>query len=436
MVDIDQKIEELIKDLGQDYKILQYVYNGGTFIPGKTPVYYSGPYFNNLEIIASIKSLLIGKWISSGENVQKFEHEFAKKINQLFGVMVNSGSSANLIMLASLKKYYAWEDDSEIIVSVVGFPTTVSTIYQNRMIPVFVDIEPETLNFDLSLIESKINNKTKAILLSPVLGNPPNIDDLVFLCEKYDLKLILDCCDSLGSKWRDQYLGEYAVASSHSFYPAHTISTGEGGMITTNIREVANIAKRLINWGRGCVCVGEENLLPQGVCNRRFSCWLDGYPEVIDHKYLFSEIGYNLKPLDLQGSIGLVQLEKLDEILIKRNNSKKVISDLFIKYIDEIKIPKILNHSDPIAFGTPFICSTKEQKQKLVIFLEKNFIQTRNYFAGNLLLHPGYKKLDDYRNYTISNLVYDRVFFVGASPAYGTEIFDYFEDTLSKFKND
>jgi len=435
-MDIHDSIEKLIEDIGKDYKTLQYVYNGKQFIAGETPVYYSGPYWNNEEVIAAIQSLLTGKWLSAGEQVKKFEHEFSNKINQHFGTMVNSGSSANLVMIAALKKYYGWNDGDEIIVSVVGFPTTISVIPQNGLVPVFIDIELDTLNFDVSQIEEKISDKTRAIFLSPVLGNPPDIDDILFICEKHNLKLILDCCDSLGTKWKDKYLGEYAVASSHSFYPAHTASTAEGGMITTNIREVSNIAKGISSWGRACVCSGVENLLPNGICNHRFDKWLDKYDGIVDHKYVFNYMGYNLKPLDLQGSIGLIQLKKLDEIMSKRKISKKEIEAIISKRVNNVGFPQSLDLADVVWFGTPIICESKEQKQKLVTYLEKNKIQTRNYFAGNILLHPGYSHLDDYKKYPNANQVLDRVFFLGASPHYDNKVFDYIDAVMKDFAND
>ena len=434
-MDIHDSIEKLIEDIGKDYNTLQYVYNGKQFIAGETPVYYSGPYWDNEEVIAGIQSLLTGKWLSAGEQVKKFEHEFSNKINQHFGTMVNSGSSANLVMISALKKYYGWNDGDEIIVSVVGFPTTISVISQNGLTPIFIDIELDTLNFDTSLIEEKISDKTKAIFVSPVLGNPPDIDTILSICENHDLKLILDSCDSLGTKWKDKYLVEYAVASSHSFYPAHTISTAEGGMITTNIREVSNIAKGISSWGRACVCSGVENLLPNGICNHRFDKWLEDYDGIVDHKYVFNYMGYNLKPLDLQGSIGLVQLAKLDEIMAKRNISQKSIQNIFARNIVDIKFPETFVSADVVWFGTPLICESKEQKQKLVKYLEANKIQTRNYFAGNILIHPGYRHLDDYKRYPNANQVLDRVFFLGASPHYDEKIFNYIEGVVKGFEN-
>lgn len=434
MINIHDEIESLIQKIGKDYNVLAYVYNGKEFVEGETPVYYSGPYWDNEEAIAGVESLLTGKWISAGEKVKEFEKLFSNKINQLFGTMVNSGSSANLIMIGALKKYYQWKDDDEIVLSVVGFPTTTSVIVQNNLKPIFVDIELDTLNFDLSLIEEKITGKTRAIFVSPVLGNAPDFDKILFLCEKYNLKLILDSCDSLGSKWDGKYLVEYAVASSHSFYPAHTLSTGEGGMITTNIREVSNLAKSFSSWGRGCVCSGVENLLPNGICNHRFDKWLDNYNGIVDHKYVFNNMGYNLKPLDLQGAIGLVQLPKLDEIISKRNNSKHRISAIFNKYLPNIYTPNQLQKSETSWFGTPLLCESKEQKQKLVSHLEKNKIQTRNYFAGNLLIHSGYSHLDDYSKYQNANQVLDRVFFLGASPHYDEKVFNYIEEIIKNYE--
>lgn len=424
---------ENIKELVNNHDI-PYVYNNKKFIPGKTPVYYSGPFWDDLEIASAINSLLNGKWIVSGENVHKFEKKFSKMFNVKFSHMVNSGSSANLILIAGLKKRFGWEDDDEIILSPVGFPTTISVVYQNKLKPIFVDIEWDTLNFDLNQIESKITPKTKGIFVSPVLGNPPNFDVLIELCEKYNLKLIGDNCDSLGSKWGEKYLNEYYVAFSNSFYPAHHISTGEGGMVCTNDELLSKLFVSLSWWGRDCYCVGSANLLSCGTCGKRFDNWLDNYNGIIDHKYVFNDMGYNLKPMDLQGAIGLVQLNKFKEIEEKRKKSKTKIQSIFLNNIDGISVPLVLDSADVCWFGSPFICENKELKESLVAFLEENKIQTRNYFAGNILLHNGYSFLDDYKNYPEANKVLDKVFFVGAAPHYTNEIFEYIEETIKKFK--
>jgi CDP-6-deoxy-D-xylo-4-hexulose-3-dehydrase len=255
--------------------VAPYTYNSANFIPGKTPVYYSGPYWDERETAAGVDAFINGKWITAGSHVHKFEAEFGKKFKTKYNLMVNSGSSANLVLIAALKKRYSWNDEDEIIVSPVGFATTISVLYQNRLKPVFVDMEWETLNFDLSKVEQKITAKTKGIFVSPVLGNPPDMDRLVALCEKYGLKLIGDNCDSLGSKWNGKYVSEYYVAFSNSFYPAHHISTGEGGMVCTNDEEIGKLMISMAWWGRDCYCVGSANLLSCGTCGNRFDKWLE-----------------------------------------------------------------------------------------------------------------------------------------------------------------
>ena len=413
--------------------VAPYIYNSNNFEPGKTPIYYSGPYWDEKEITAAVDTFLNGKWITTGEKVFMFEKYFSNKFNVKHSFMVNSGSSANLVMIAALKKRFGWEDDDEIIVSPVGFATTISVLYQNRLKPVFIDIEWETLNFNLDLIASKINSKTKAIFVSPVLGNPPDMDRLLAICEKYGLMLIGDNCDSLGSKWDGKYLNEYYVAFSNSFYPAHHISTGEGGMICTNDDDLKKLIMSIAWWGRDCYCVGSANLLSCGTCGKRFSNWLESYDGIIDHKYVFSNMGYNLKPLDLQGAIGYEQLNKFDEIEENRKRSKETIEHIFTSNIEGLRGVTSLDKADVSWFGTPFICEEEGLKHRLVQYLEDNKIQTRNYFAGNILLHPGYSFLDDSSKYPEANKVLDKVFFIGAAPHYTEPVFEYIQDVIKKF---
>jgi CDP-6-deoxy-D-xylo-4-hexulose-3-dehydrase len=413
--------------------VAPYLYNSGNFVPGETVIPYSGPYWDNKESEAAIDTFLNGTWISSGAKVNEFEKAFSKKFNTGYSLMVNSGSSANLVMITALKKFYNWKDGDEVIVSPVGFPTTISVLFQNILTPVFVDIEWNTLNFDIEEIGKKITSRTKAIFLSPVLGNPPNIDSIVALCTKFGLKLILDNCDSLGTKWDGKYLNEYSVASSCSFYAAHTLCTGEGGMISTNDKELMKVMVSISHWGRDCTCIGSENMSLKGSCGHRFGKWLDNYDGIVDHKYVFGNMGYNLKPLDLQGVIGLVQLEKFTEIEAKRKHSKAMIDQIVTDNISGVFGVKTLNYADVCWFGTPFICLEKGLKQRLVAHLEKNLIQTRNYFAGNILIHPGFEFIDDYKSYPEANKVLDKVFFIGSAPHYTQDIFDYIEEVIKKF---
>lgn len=414
--------------------VAPYIYNAENFEEGKTSIYYSGPYWDNKEIEAAINSFLNGKWITAGEKVHQFESRFSTKFNVKYSHMVNSGSSANLVLIAGLKKRFNWQDDDEIIVSPVGFPTTISVLYQNRLKPVFVDIEWDTLNFDITKIEEKITDKTRGIFISPVLGNPPDMDYLTNLANKYSIVLIGDNCDSLGSKYDEKLFSDYCVAFSNSFYPAHHISTGEGGMVCTNDEALKSTFISLSWWGRDCYCVGSANLLSCGTCKRRFDNWLENHDGIIDHKYVFTNMGYNLKPLDLQGAIGIEQLKKFDVIETKRKESKERIEEIFIKNIPGLKKVQVLEKAEPCWFGTPFICEDSKTKNKLVAYLEANKIQTRNYFAGNILLHPGYKFLDDYKKYPEANKVLNKVFFVGAAPHYNESVFNYIEKVVSKYE--
>jgi CDP-6-deoxy-D-xylo-4-hexulose-3-dehydrase len=429
---LEAEIRDFLTNVGNNHQIFKYLYNTtpDTFVPFETPVYYSSPYWDNQEIVAFMKAILEGKWITSGEMVHKFEAQFSKKFKLNHSVMVNSGSSANLALIGAVKKYLDWQDGDEIILSVVGFPTTLAPLLQNNLKPVFIDIELDSLNFDLELIEKKITPKTKAIFLSPVLGNPPNMDRLLEICEKHSIELLLDNCDSLGSTWRGKYLNEYAIASSTSFYPAHHISTGEGGMVSSNIKEIIKIARSLAWWGRACDCVGATNLLPCGGCGKRFDNWLPDYDGIVDHRYVFTNIGYNLKPLDFQGAIGSVQLEKFEEIEQRRIQSKKRLQGILEEYVEGIKVPNELPEATTCWFGTPIVCPDSESKRALVEYFEKNKIQTRNYFAGNILLQPAYKHLENAEHYPNANVVLDRVFFIGAAPHYHEKIFEYIQERL------
>ena len=430
---MQQLIDDLIKSASQiDSNIFPYIANKKNFDPEKDTVYYSGPYWDDTEIKEIINSVLYGKWLSSGEKVNKFEKEFSKKFNFNHSVMVNSGSSANLVMIAALKKYFGWVDGDEIIVCACGFATTIAPIAQNGLKPVFVDIDWSDLNWDIDQIASKITRKTRAIISSPVLGNAYNMDDVLDLCESSNIHFIADNCDSLGSKWNDSYLTNCAVAASCSFYPAHHICTIEGGMVSSNVKEIVDLARSFAWWGRDCYCVGAQNLLSCGTCGKRFDNWLKDYDGIVDHKYVFSNMGYNLKPLDLQGGIGSVQLKKFDEIHYLRRFNKLAIQSI-VERIPGVRVVNEREESETSWFGVPIICSTKDQKQKLVNHLESNRIQTRNYFAGNILLHPGYRHLDDASKYPKANQVLDKVFFLGCSPTITENMLGYIESVIDKF---
>jgi len=426
---IDNMISELVGAVGTP----KYAYNCKEFNPEKDTVFYSGPYWDNKEVEAAVKAFLTGRWLVSGEKVATFQVHFQRKFGVKHAHMVNSGSSANLVLITAIKKHLGWQDGDEVIVSPVGFPTTIAPLAQNNLKPVFIDIEMNTLNFDLTKIEEKITERTRAIFVSPVLGNPPDMDFLKELCELRGLILLGDNCDSLGTRWDDEQLTDYYYAWTTSFYPAHHISTGEGGMVCSNDETLINTARSVSWWGRDCRCVGSANLLACGTCGNRFDKWLEGYDGIIDHKYLFTNMGYNLKPLDLQGAIGIEQLKKIDEIDVKRRANFERIKSLFDKYVPGVRAASKLEKADPSWFGVPLVAFTPQLKEKLQAFLEFHRIQTRNYFAGNILLHPGYKHLDNADNYPNANMALSNVFFVGCPPHYGEEVFAYYENVLSKW---
>ncbi len=435
MPDLNEKILTFLRECAEECEGLPDYIKGPTKAPeGKYPrVLYSGPVWDEREIAAAIGSLITGKWVSAGEQVRKFERQFSKKAGVKHSLMVNSGSSANLVMISALKKVLGWPDGAEIILSAVGFPTTLNPIIQCGLKPVFVDISMDDLNWDIDDIEKRITDKTVAVFSSPVLGNPYDLDRLASVCKRHSIEMIGDNCDSLGTKWRGKDLASYFIASSCSFYPAHHITTGEGGMVSSDRDDIIRTARSLAWWGRDCYCVGSANLLSEGTCGKRFDRWLKGYYDgVLDHKYYFVNMGYNFKPLDLQGAIGSVQIEKLEMIHELRRRNKHLIASYFER-IKGTRVAKELPSAEASWFGVPVICETGELKENLVRHLETSGIQTRNYFAGNILIHPAYRSLGNFRDYPNANQVLDRVFFVGCSPNYTDSTLAYIETVIDSF---
>ena len=427
----NMRAQEMIELLSKSVQP-KYVKNYDNYQEGEF-VQYSGQLWDDKEIYAAMDTLLNGAWVTSGEKVAQFQNKFSKRFNVKYSHMVNSGSSANLVLITAMKKKFKWEDGSEIIVSPVGFPTTIAPIVQNGMTPVFIDIELNTLNFDVSLLESKITPRTKAIFVSPVLGNPPNIDILLEICKRHNIVLLGDNCDSLGTMWQGKLITDQYYAWTTSFYPAHHISTGEGGMVCSNDEDFIKEARSISWWGRDCYCVGSNNLLECGTCGKRFDTWLNDYDGIIDHKYVFTNIGYNLKPLDLQGAIGIEQLKKFDMLEGKRREYKLKIQKFVEDNIQGARVINASDYSDPSWFGVPIFCESQEMKEMLVSHFEENKIQTRNYFAGNILMHPGYRHLDDFKQYPNSNLALSNVFFIGCSPLYNEKILGYIEKVCKKW---
>lgn len=433
MTNYEQDIKEFIEKMSNKYgQLPKFAHNLKKF---NNRVLYSGFYWDNNELEAMLGSLLFDQWSINGEKVAEFERKFSLKINQKKSVLTNSGSSANLIMLAGLKKRFGWNSFDEIIASVCCFPTTVSVIPQNQLMPVFVDVNFEDLNIDLDQIESKITSKTKALIFAPTLGNPGNFEKLLNICNNNKIHLILDNCDSLGTTYKNKQLPEYAIASSCSFFASHHLSLIQAGSISSNDEDFIKTCRSLIAWSRRCECRGAQNLLASGFCKKRFSPWLETQPDVIiDDKYFFTERGYNLQCLEFQGAIGLEQLKKWENIHSKRFNNHNLIRDILIKYIPTLKFPIVYDNVLPSWFGVGIITENYEQKNKLVSYLEKNGIQCRNFFSGNILEHPGYKDLGDYRLFIRASETLRRVFFIGCAPFYTQKHLNYIESVLKRWR--
>jgi len=421
-----------------------------TWTPGEDFVNYAGPFFNSDEYVSAAESLLDG-WLVMGDKSIKFERKFPRYYGKEFGVLTNSGSSANLLMMASLtsKRGHNFPKGTKVLMPIAGFPTTLNPTLQVGFEPVFVDIELDTLNLDLYQCEEILKNDPdiKVITFAHVLGNPPNMDQLMELVNKYNLVLLEDCCDALGSTYDGKPLGSFGEMASCSFYPAHHMTMGEGGFVACNTYEQEVITRSFREWGRGCYCVGPEaNKLKNGTCKKRFSCWIPTMPDqTFDHKFVYDEIGYNLKPIDIQSAMGLEQLNKLDEIHSLRKRNYKLLFEIYEKYEKYFILPRPREKSDPSWFAFPLTIRKDApfSRTEYVDYLEDNKIQTRPYFAGNIMLQPAYSHLmnpqDAKDNFPNATFTLTNTFFHGASPVITPEQIAWIkkvaDEFLSKYEN-
>jgi len=427
-------LREKILNLVAEYAELEF--NRHEFIPGKTLIPPSGKLIGVKEIQNMVESSLDG-WLTAG----RFNTEFESKLSSYIGInhliTVNSGSSANLIAFMTLTSEQlgdqAIKKDDEVICVAAGFPTTVNPILQFGAVPVFVDIDPVTYNIDINNIESAISNKTKAIMLAHTLGNPFNLDVISDLCKKYNLWLIEDCCDALGSLYNNKMVGTFGDIATLSFYPAHHITMGEGGAVFTNNKELIKISESLRDWGRDCYCPpGKDN-----TCGRRF-CWkLGNLPEGYDHKYTYSHMGYNLKITDMQASCGVAQIERLDDFISKRRFNFNYLYNKLTICEEFISLPKPTQNSDPSWFGFPITMKNTSPVNRidLVSYLNQKMIGTRMLFAGNLVRQPymlnmKYRIVNNLKN---TDYVMNNTFWLGLQPSLTLEMLDYSTNTLSEF---
>lgn len=414
------------------------------WVAGRDFVNYAGAYYSAEEYIAGVESLLKG-WLAMGDAGLKFEREFPPQFGKTGGILTNSGSSSNLLMMSALtsKRGHNLPRGTKVLMPIAGFPTTLNPTLQVGFTPVFVDIELDTLNLDLDQVEAalKQNPDIRVITFAHVLGNPPDMDRLMQIVERYNLILLEDCCDALGSTYRDRPLGSYGLMASCSFYPAHHMTMGEGGFVATSDANMEVILRSFREWGRGCYCVGPEaNKLKCGTCGKRFSEWIPALPgEVFDHKYVYDEIGYNLKPIELQCAMGLEQLKKLPEIHSLRRRNYQLLFDAYKKHEEFFHLPRARENSDPSWFAFPITVRTGApfRREDIVDYFEENLIQTRPYFAGNIMLQPAYDHLMDStvarNNFPNATHAMLNTYFHGTSPVITPQQIAYIGETLDGF---
>jgi CDP-6-deoxy-D-xylo-4-hexulose-3-dehydrase len=432
------KLEEILRSL---VKYAASVYFDGfrqpqlrRFIPA------SGKLIDEKDLFALLDASL-DMWLTAGRFTQAFESKFSKKMHVKHCALVNSGSSANLLALSALTSWKLGDErvkpGDEVITVASAFPTTVAPIIQNRLIPVFVDVEIGTYNFKPELLDNAISEKTSVIFMAHTLGNPFNVDKAREIAQKYDLWFIEDNCDSLGAEYKNQLTGTFGDEATFSFYPAHHITMGEGGAVVTKNSQLNDITCSLRDWGRDCWC-------PPGVdnsCGKRFDWKLGTLPEGYDHKYTYSHLGFNLKTTDIQAAIGISQLEKLDEFVEKRRNNFKLLYSGFKKLgLDRhFHLPEWLPDSNPSWFGFPLTIreGADFDRKNLLQFLEKKGIGSRLLFAGNILRQPAFTNSDiEFRvsgKLDNTDRICENTFWIGLWPGISSHDVEYVLETFTLF---
>ena len=407
-----------------------------SFIPGETLIPPSGKLIGYEEVKNMVLASFDG-WLTTGRFNKEFQEKLSEFLKVKYLLTVNSGSSANLIAFSSLTSHLhkekAIKPGDEVISVAAGFPTTINPIFQNGAVPVFVDIKLPTYNINEELIEEAITKKTKAIMLAHTLGNPFNLKKVLEICKKYDLWLIEDNCDALGSKYEDKYTGTFGDIATLSFYPAHHITMGEGGAIFTNNNRIKRISESFRDWGRDCYCEpGVEN-----TCKKRFEWQLGKLPFGYDHKYIYSHVGFNMKITDMQAACGLGQLTNLENFIQKRKKNVFFLKQELSELQDDLLLPEAEINSDPSWFGFPKK-KKKESKFKRADIIKKlteNKIGTRLLFAGNITKQPAYisKKFRVHGSLDITDQIMTNTFWVGIQPAIGEAELTYVAKIIKEF---
>lgn len=430
----EQQLRDQVLSAVEDY--YKFKFKEREFTPGQTYVPVSGKVFDEQDLNNLVDSSL-DFWLTTGRYAAEFEQRFAEWMGVKHCLLVNSGSSANLVALSTLTSPKLGDKrlkpGDEVITVAAGFPTTVNPIFQNQLVPVFLDVKLPSYDIATDALESALSDKTRAIMIAHTLGNPFNLDAIMEFAQKHDLWVIEDNCDAVGSLYNGKKTGTFGHLATVSFYPAHHMTMGEGGAVLTSDSRLKKIAESFRDWGRDCYC-------PPGVdntCGKRFAWQLGDLPFGYDHKYTYSHVGYNLKMTDMQAAVGCAQLDKLPEFVAKRRENFDFLYNQLQDLQDVLVLPEPAPNSEPSWFGFPIFVKEDAPftRNELVRYLEENRIGTRLLFAGNLIRQPAYQGLD-YRvigDLSNSDHVMNSTFWVGIYPGLTEEMLTYIAETLRKF---
>ena len=429
-----EELRREILSLVGDYARLAH--GARPFVAGTSPVPVSGKVYGAEEMEALVDASL-DFWLTTGRFNDAFEARLSSVVGRKYALTVNSGSSANLVAVSSLTSHLlgdrALKPGDEVITCATGFPTTVNPIIQNNLTPVFLDVDIPTYNMDVTHLQEAIGPRTRAIVLAHTLGNPFNLDAVMKVAKEHDLLVVEDCCDALGANYGGKPVGTFGDIGSLSFYPAHHITTGEGGAVFTAKSHLKRAMESIRDWGRDCWCApGQDN-----TCKMRFGHRLGDLPFGYDHKYTYSHLGYNLKMSDMQAAVGLTQLDRLDGFIAARRRNFALLSEGLRPLEEMLILPQATPGSDPSWFGFPMTVrdGAPFERDELLIHLNEHKIATRLIFGGNLLRQP-YMKGRDHRvvgALTNSDIVTERSFWIGVFPGLGPDAIAYIIDHLTAF---
>lgn len=414
-------------------KYTEEAYAAHKFIPGETLVPVSGKVFDAVEVQHLVDASL-DFWLTTGRFAAQFEKEFARFFNMRHAVLTNSGSSANLLALTCLTSPLLGnprlKPGDEVITVATGFPTTINPIFQNNLVPVFIDVDIPTYNVDVTQLSVALSDKTRAVMIAHTLGNPFDLESVSAFCGEHNLWLIEDCCDAVGAKYNNQPVGKFGDVATASFYPAHQITMGEGGAVLTDKSQLKKLVESFRDWGRDCWCEpGKDN-----TCGKRYDWDLGDLPHGYDHKYTYSHIGYNLKATDMQAAVGVAQMHKLPGFIETRRANFAKLYEGLTDLQDFFVLPEATPNSEPSWFGFPIAVRPDApfSRNQAVHFLESHKIATRLLFGGNLVHQPAYKNAPYRVVGTLENsdIVMNNAFWVGVYPGLIQPMLDYIIESL------